>query len=599
MRKLVREGVPRDGGHRGWLDFAGAVILGRLCAPALEWFAVHGRFLAGLGGLTLLAGLPLFQFKEMSGHDSNVYVPRFVEFYEGLKGGAILPRWAPDVEWGYGEPTFIFTPPLLHYLGALLHSLGFTFVASEDLSAFTFLLLAGLGMYLLAAEFFGRYGGLAAATAYVYAPFVLVRLYVNHSLADFAAFAFMPFAFWGLEGIMEKRSPLHWLIATLGVAALILSSTSVTVIVFPALIFCLFWFAWTARSVRGLLFGAWSLVVGVALAAFVWLPGLAEEKFVHITRREERFDYHDHFISLQQLIHSDWGYGLSPHGYSFELGPVHLLLAAAAVVLLRPIWRTSPRAGAIVGAFLILGAGAVFLTNHASLFIWDRVDVLHPMQFPWRFLSLVAFATAFMCGAPFVLLREHERVAKWLMMALIAAIFLLNFRHAEPFGFLKITDADYSPANIETKGLAVTGRELEPIDVVQFPPTPRGAPMTVLAGSADVAATAKTPTERIFRIRVDQDAQFRMNTFYFPGWTLFVDGERRPVRHSNPNGLMDFPLARGTHSVRFVFLDTPVRLWSTRLSLLAVLLLVATPAAGYVLSRRNARRATGVTRSAA
>jgi hypothetical protein len=300
-------------------------------------------------------------------------------------------------------------------------------------------------------------------------------------------------------------------------------------------------------------------------------------------------------LYVQQLFYSPWGYGISVRGtgdgMSFALGPVHLLLTGVAALLLRPIWRASARAGALLAAFLAFTIVAVFFSTNASLFLWEHVDVLATLQFPWRFLSFTAASTSFACGAPFLLLRgERQRAAGWLMAALIAAIFLVNFRHANPSGFDQVTDADYSPATIHEKALAASRREFEPIDVRQFPPIPAREPMMVTAGKADVAVTGRTPTERTFGIRVEQDALLRLNTFFFPGWTLYVDGARRPIAHSNQQGLMDFPLKQGTHAVRFVFLDTPIRTWSTRLSLGALLLLVLAPTAPYAIARCPRRR---------
>lgn len=554
----------------------------------------HGPFLAALGALTLLAGLPLFQFKLMSGHDSLAYLPRYVEFYENLRHGEIVPRWASDLGAGYGEPTFNFNPPLLYYLVAAFHALGFTFIAAENLAIFALLLTAGIGMYLFASSIWGRHGGLVAATAYVFAPHMLVRLYVNHALADFAAFAFIPFAFWGLYGAVLRKSAPHRVVGVLAVAALMLSSISVAVVVVPALALLLVWLAWRSRSPGGLAAGLWCIGLGIALTAFFWLPALRETAFVHIARREERSNFHDHFLYIQQLFYSPWGYGLSVRGagdgMSFAVGAVHLVMLGAAAVILRPIWRASAAAGALLAALLALTLVAVFFMTDASLFVWERVGALHPLQFPWRFLALVMLASSFACGAPFLLLRDGEgrqRAANWLMVALVAAIFLLNFRHADPQSFLKTTDADYSPVNIATKGLPATAREFEPTDVRQFPSSPAAEPVTVVSGTAAVTVLVRKPTERTFSIRVDQAAQLRMNTFYFPGWTLYVDGVRRTTSHGNQNGLMDFPLATGTHAVRFVFLDTPLRTWSTRLSLAALAIFLLAPAAEYAWRRRS------------
>ena len=54
----------------------------------------HFPYLAVLGLATLLAGIPLFQFKLMVGHDFLAYLPRSFEFYQGLNSGQVFPRWA-------------------------------------------------------------------------------------------------------------------------------------------------------------------------------------------------------------------------------------------------------------------------------------------------------------------------------------------------------------------------------------------------------------------------------------------------------------------------------------------------------------------------
>ncbi len=569
----------------------------RLPEAVAAWLDAHARFLGAVFVLTLLAGLPLFQFKEMAGHDSLAYLPRFVEFWQNLKHGIIVPRWAPDLGAGYGEPTFNFNPPLLYYLGCFFHALGFTFIASENLAIFALLLTGSAGMYLFAASAWGRRGGLVASTAYTYSTIVLTAMYVNHSLADFTALASLPFAFWGIYGATSKRSGGYRFLGAVAVGALMLSSISVAVITMPALAFCCVWIAWHQRSAGALASGASCFAMGLALSAFFWIPALRETDFVHIERREQRLNYHDHFLYIQQLFYSPWGYGLSVRGsgdgQSFSFGAAQLLLLGVSALLIKPIWRTSRGASVLLVALFVAIMASMFLMTNASVFVWDHVGALHPIQFPWRFLYFASFAMAFACGGPFVLLRgkdESRGLANGLMIAAIAAIFLLSFRHADPQSFLTLTDADYSAATIASKGLPATAREFEPIGVRQFPAKPASEPLSVLSGAASYRMTDNTPAERTFIVAASAPAQLRMNTFYFPGWTLYVDGAERTTDHTNQNGLMDFSLAPGTHNVRFAFRDTPLRTWSTRLSLTALAVLLLAPVAEYGWRRRRARR---------
>jgi len=528
----------------------------------------------------VLAGLPLFQPRLLNGHDTLAYMPRYVEFYEGLKAGEIFPRWAADLGAGHGEVYFNFNPPLLYYLADLFHALGFTFVASENLVCFVLLALSGLGMYLFAGDVFGRRGGLVAAVAYVFAPYFQVQLYVRHALADFAAFAFVPLAIWSVYRFTRGGGYRFIALGTASVALLMLSSSSVALMTVPALALLVVALAWTNRSWRALGRGAWCVGLGLSLAAFSWVPALAETAYVHIGRRVEPpfgYDFHQYFVSVGQLIYSPWGYGPAlpaPDEMSFGVGPVYLLLAIGSLLLFRRIRAASRLAALLVAFFLAVLLLAAFFTTRASAFLWERLSLLAQLQFPFRFLSLVAVGTAFLVGFPFVLVPAERRwLANGLMAVLIAVLIAFGLPHARPQTYLNVTDRDFSPQNIAARGIATSRREFEPIWVQQIPQAPAKESLTVLSGGTARVVEAKlSPGNNQFRVVATAQSRLRLNTFYFPGWTLYVDGAVAPIDQFNPEGLMEFTLSPGQHQVQAVFQDTPVRRWSDWLSLLALLL---------------------------
>jgi hypothetical protein len=91
-----------------------------------------------------------------------------------------------------------------------------------------------------------------------------------------------------------------------------------------------------------------------------------------------------------------------------------------------------------------------------------------------------------------------------------------------------------------------------------------------------------------YHVEVMDTARLRVNTFYFPGWTVYVDGEERSVAYDNPQGVMEFTLEPGDHWVQVRFEDTDLRRWSTLLSWAAagLLLVGALRAATRVPQRR-------------
>jgi hypothetical protein len=558
-------------------------------SPLARW-SRDARWLAALLVLAVLAGLPMLQLKVMNGHDAFEYLPRTIEFYRGLEEGQIFPRWAPDLGGGHGYPFFIFNPPLIYYAASAFHALGLSVVASLDLACLALLALGGLGMALLAREFFGKAGGLAAGVGYVFSPFTLVNLYVRHAFADYAAMAFIPWAFWGLfrwaQPQSARRREVHLLSAAGAVALLTLSSNPVALVTVPALVLYAGFLAWRAKSWRGLGRGLWAVCLGLGLAAFFWLPALGERNWVRTDRLLSGYlNYRNHFVHLPQYLHSPWGYGLSlpgpEDGMSFGLGPVYLILLVASVVV---AWRLRNRPDGTergreqLWFFVGLLGLALFLAADVSAWLWDALPLLHYLEFPWRILVLAAVATAFACGFPFLVVREPER-RRWCLAIVLAGLFLTGMPHAKPEAYYETADAEYAPEIIAERGLAVTtAREYEPVWVATRPDRPAPASrLLLLEGQVRVLESELSGTSYTWVLEVSKPAQLRVATFFYPGWHLTVDSQPRSLSIRNPYGLMDFSLEAGVHRVELDFGTTPLRTgaaWTSGGALLLALLTV-------------------------
>jgi hypothetical protein len=244
------------------------------------------------------------------------------------------------------------------------------------------------------------------------------------------------------------------------------------------------------------------------------------------------------------------------------------------LVSLPHIHKQSPSAGLLVSFFVTLCLLAASIASTGSVWVWELLPLLHPLQFPWRTLSLVAPATAFLCGFPFLFLAKgNKRLANSVMLAMVAALFLLGFPRARPSGYLDINEADYSPMNIAARGIEATARQFEPIWVTQRPQTPAVEPVGLLQGQGRLLSTRPSPTNYEINAQITEKARLRVNSFYFPGWTLTVNGIEQPIEINSPQGTIEFGLEPGEHEIQVYFADTPVRRWSARISVAALLML--------------------------
>lgn len=547
--------------------------LSRLRLERSERFA-----LIALGAICLAASLPLFQPRMHDTHDVLAYVPRVVEFHENVRQGVLVPRWAPDLSAGRGEPLFLFSPPLLYIVAEGFLLLGAGPIVATHLACFTGVLLAGVGIYMLGRVFGGPWGGLLAAGAYLFAPYFLVDLYVRGAYAEFIAFAAYPWALLGLWRMAHGGKGGATVLAAGGVAAVMLSHNGAALIFVPFAAFWVSLLAWKERKISFLFRGGGAIALGLALAAYFWVPAIAERSEVWVERlRGEYLDYRLHFVILHQFVTSRWGYGLSVwgpgDGMSFALGWTQIAIAFS--VLLLWVWRRKKVRGVGLPLTALLAGvvAGVFFTNQVSLFLWKSIHLLQYLGFPWRFLTLVTLCLAVLASFLPALIPKGR--AKQVICA--AALLLLvgsQIGHAGPKGFLQKGDRNYTPARIAREGIETTTmREYEPRSVEKvLPYSPfRGR---FLDGEGQVKVSSWAPEVRLLDVVRESPGTLRVELSHFPGWEVRLDGE--VVDHHVEEGggriLVDVP--PGRHDLVVRFRSTPIRLLAGWISILALLVQV-------------------------
>lgn len=564
-----------------WVDAWRSARRAISSSPALRRAVVA----AGLTVLSVPVWTSMATTRLTGGHDALEYLPRLVEFHESVRHGILWPQWAADLSSGFGQPFFVFSPPLFYYLAEVVRLTGAGPTVSINVASVLIVAASGGTMYLLAKVYFGSTGGWLAAAAYVYAPYFHVVLYVRKALAELTAFALFPLALYGLARYGATRERRFLVLGAAGYAGVLLShhpaALLFTMVLVPFTVFT----AWRSRSAKILAGQAAGLAVGLGLAAPAWLPALVEMRFTRVdTLTEGYLRYANHFVHPHQLVHSAWGYGLSTAGYgdgfSLSLGWSHLVLAAAAW------WWWWRRRGSGERAALrwFTGAGLVLvaLMLPGALWIWDHVSLLQYVEFPWRLLGVVNLCLALVVGsAGPAIERAGRRRAPWLRAGALALLILPNLSHARPEYRLEVEPLDWTPAEIARRGIAVTTkREFEPRWVERR--TPRtGEAIRVVEGNASATLTRESPERWTGKVVAETSALLETEWFYFPGWTVRLDGERAGARPAAGSGLLRFPVPAGDHALELVFSKTRARTAAQIASVASLVL------AGVALARRG------------
>jgi len=199
------------------------------------------------------------------------------------------------------------------------------------------------------------------------------------------------------------------------------------------------------------------------------------------------------------------------------------------------------------------------MAHSKSTFIWKIVTPLEFLQFPWRFLSVAIFVFSFLGGALALVLSR-----KTAALVLVVVVFLTANYFQPREWYPNMTDADKFTG--KTWVLMTTNAIFDylPIDAPQPPADPPKADVVFVSGAGKIIRLEKNSHFQRYRIDVEKSGIVEVQTYYFPGWHVYLDGidqlidpKRDPVL-----GRMQVDINTGTHQLVAKF----ERTWDRKLA---------------------------------
>lgn len=512
--------------------------------------------------ISLLPVLNFFHTGLPATHDGPDHVARIANFYQSLAEGNFVPRWAANLNWGYGHPILEFLYPLPSYFASIFHAVGFSFVDSTKLVFGLTYVGSILIFFIWASEQWNPAAGFIGSLIYGFAPYRFVDLYVRGDIGESAAFIFPPIIFWGLLRMAKYNSRIAFLVISLGVFGLITAHNAIALMVVPLFfLYALYLGIYSAQNKRSFFIkSTFSIALGFALSAFFWIPALLEGKYT-LRNIVTRGDFSQRFVNFTQFIYSPWSYG-SGNELSKELGVFTWVAIAGSVIILFKSKKREEKFF-ILGSLLII-ASSLWIMTSGSLFLWNKIMLLQNFQFPWRFLAILVIIGAAL-GA-FVAANIVKRY--WTASVIIVSLVTLisTYFMWQPNGYVYHPEAYYSGIYNSTTD---TG-ESSPIWSVRFMEHRAKAHMEILSGSAEIQELSRTSVRHEYKVNAADRVRILENTLYFPGWKVFVDGNETAVEFQDPNhrGLMTFVSEAGQHDILVLYTDTKLRQAADVISLL-------------------------------
>ena len=549
--------------QQSWADRL-AALGARLATPRVRWAVA-------LLLLGLLALRPLFRGQLIEGHDIYAYPPRVVEMDRTLSGGGFPPVWAPDLGAGYGHPLFVFSPPLLYLAALSFRALGFGLTDSLQFALAVLHLLGAAAVYRLGrTEHCSRPACVASAAAWLFAPYTALDLFVRSAFAESAAVALAPIALLGVVRAVDRPSMSRVAAGAVVTALVSLAHNGVALLLYPALAAVVFARASAGYPVlRRMAAGGVAMAGGLGLSAFFWLPAMTENALVKTDLLRAGFmHWSDHAVAPWQLLWSPWGFGLSVRGtddgMSFAIGPVHLVLGIMGLIV---AWHAGCGARRTAVALAAVAAGGAFLATTWAAPVWSRVEALQYLQHPWRALFLAGLSL------PLLSVFAFDGLGPRAAIGALAVLVLANLPHTAVKGYQVLPDESSSPMAIAQRGISTTTRgEYEPRWVAE---TPAYTPyrLTARDGPMDVVPVSLAAGHQDFAVRVPEERTAEAATFYYPGWTVRIDGRETGVAVAPVRGTMLFRVPAGVHRVTLDLEPTPLRRRALMISIVSAAVL--------------------------
>lgn len=445
--------------------------------------------------------------------DGEWMVIRFTSFYQELSHFQIPVRFLNRLNNGYGYPVATFLYPGFMYLASIFKILGFGFVASVK-SVLVLSIVSGfIGMFLFLTKHFSKISAVVGACLYIYSPYFLWDIYKRGSIGEVLVLGIVPVILYSIDS--DQR-----VIASLLTAAVIISHNTLALLFLP---FILLYMLITQLSqkvhlkiilLRLLIFS----ISALGVSAFFWVPAITELQFT-VFGNTTISNFQEYFLSNQFLV-----------------GVINVVILISLLIYL--IFKR--KYSLVLYLMLCTSLLSLFLSYGISSFLWSSSFLGKLVQFPFRFLSIFTLATAYLGAFLFSKVKEYT---------LLLAIICIGFIIVNIFPFIsnvqikEVTDSYYS-TNVDTT-------------TVRNEYMPRWAK----------TVPQNLPAREIEHI--DKNT-VQVNTIYWPGYSVLVDGKKVPIDYSNEHGLMRVATTEPLEKIAVTFQETTLRLMSNIFSLLSL-----------------------------
>ncbi len=544
--------------------------------------------------LSIFVAWPLIVNRHLPAHTAlENYAFQVNDASTSILQGWFFPRWSATALNGYGTPLPHYQPSAAADVAAIINVLFLNDVERViRLAMIAAFLLAGSTTYVFVMQRSGAQAGVLAAALYLFSPYVaLMSPYVRGDLPEVFSLAAMPTLLWAVNRLLQRNQPLDSLTIALSTAFLALNDPAWLLLSLLPLAALISHDLAENKQWQRIPVISGSMLLGIAMASFFWLPALLEQDFVRwlpplVQTRTDSISFLGLFARTDALDPAALAY--YPQ-WTLGWGALLFLMVGTTAAIVQKQHTGLQR------HFLMLGSGLILL-----------VVLAFPQEH--RFMGVIAYCLAIGSSGAIQLLRH---VAQWQAKIIVpTALFALigiaypvwvivpdsqvgrdytpveQIRYEQAgYGIAVIPPGQLIPTTLTDSALA----ELRPIDIDEaasainrFTTTP--------SSSVQILPTTRNPVSPIISANQPTTIGMHFSAYslaavaegvypyaqsYFPGWYGVLESERIELEREADRGISQIRLPSVSNGRLLIQLGTtPPRLIGWLVSLVALLTLV-------------------------
>lgn len=507
----------------------------------------------------------------------NVQVTRTMAVYEELSFGQFPVRFFSNFGHGAGYFLLKYYSPLVYYLGAYFHLLGFTFIQSIKIVYLLLLTIGVGGIWLLLRSLTSVFPSTMGTIIFLLAPYLYHDFFHRGSLPEAAAFMLIPWVIWSFLSIRRRSSQLYFSLAAFSLGLTLLTHSLTGVMALLILLPLLLLPPRTPSLLRRQIF---AIILGFGLAAFSFLPAYLDRNLVGYTGNSlvER-GYLDHPVKF-------WSQAISPGDGTVKSAFLGLPLFISYFGL---IWLSitsssfRKKFGSLSSWIILVATGGFFLMSPSSSGIWANILSLRYVQFPFRFLTVVTVVLTLGYG----LIIQHFHRSKLILSLLVLLVIFQLFLYPKfysPLGYQYGTDYRVEDPCMTT-GWA---DEHLPVWVKQCLLAPIPELVTPLEGNLDISDLQVNNNGRSINFNVEGTGSVIIAKYFFPNWQAVDEhGGNIALEPFGEQGLTKLRVTDEISHISLNYLETPLEKLSDWLSLISLCIICLLPVKSIILRRRK------------